>query len=243
MLLSCLRYKQAFIWNDYTIDYFSETASTLPKLPKFKTAVLGITVGQVNISFVHTFDNSLYLEWYVCQRSDTRPGEPLSSIPQQAWPSLAIVNATIRADTARWSPVTCPGGHTTRVFLACDVSAFCWAGHRVTFSLRPELWALPTPQTCQTRLAMTSLPPSFPCRSVEQRVPYSLVCDHRRDCADDSDEMFCTFRPCQRQYQLQCLNKQVCEAQLCLCLSQRIYYALIYKILLLPCIYQPIQAI
>ena len=53
-------------------------------------------------------------------------------------------------------------------------------------------------------------PPSFQCQSETQRVPYSLVCDHRQDCLDGSDETFCTFLPCYLHYQFQRLNKQVC---------------------------------
>ena len=152
-------------------------------------------------------------EWSVCQRPDPDQGphtQPLSPTTPQAWPRLAPVNTTTVRDTTHWGAVVCSSGHVTHTFLACDVSAFCWAGRDVTFSLLPEFWALPTSQSCPTPQSMTSLPPSFPCGSEEQRVPYSLVCDHRRDCADGSDETFCTFRPCQWQSQVQCLNKQVC---------------------------------
>ena len=180
-----------------------------------RCAVLGVNVGQVEIIRCHKsgqVQNDMGVDWSVCQRPDTKPGHPtqlLSYTSQLTWPSLSKVNTTVARGREPWRLVICPDGHVTHVFLACDVSTFCWAGRNVTFSLLPESWALPTSQSCQVQLAMTSFPPSFPCRSEEQRVPYSLVCDHRRDCADGSDETFCTFLPCLWQSQFQCLNKQV----------------------------------
>ena len=36
----------------------------------------------------------------------------------------------------------------------------------------------------------------FQCRDNSGCVPYTLVCDHRQDCADGSDEDFCVVQPC-----------------------------------------------
>ena len=227
---SCCRYRQAFIWEDKTVNYFSETVrGTYRGAVGVRCAVLGVTLGQVSIVRCQAsglVKQSFGNDWSVCQTPDRRRdkySQPfLPSAAEKTWPTLAKVNTTIIGNSTQWSPVTCPRGHVTHVFLACDVSTFCGAGRNVTFSLLPELWALPAPQSCQAWLSMTPLPPSFLCRSEEQRVPYSLVCDHRRDCADDSDEKFCTFLPCQWQSQFQCLNKQVCCVQ-----SQSKSYALI----------------
>ena len=46
--------------------------------------------------------------------------------------------------------------------------------------------------------------PSFLCSNSVQYVPYTLLCDHRQDCADNSDEDFCQFRPCSGTTPLQC---------------------------------------
>ncbi|KAK7495131.1 hypothetical protein BaRGS_00013541, partial [Batillaria attramentaria] len=54
---------------------------------------------------------------------------------------------------------------------------------------------------------MTPLPPSFTCDSQAERVPFSLVCDHQKDCGDGSDEEFCVFPPCEAGL-YQCENKQ-----------------------------------
>ena len=87
--------------------------------------------------------------------------------------------------------VTCPDKHVTHTFLACDVTSACWAQNDVIFDDMKERWDMPSPSSC--RANMTSLPPSFPCASGVQRVPYTLVCDHRADCHDNSDEDFCQF--------------------------------------------------
>ena len=148
----------------------------------------------------------------MCQMPDTGQSQrtlPLSPAIQKARPSVAPANVTSFGEKGHGWWVTCPSDQVTHAFLACDVSTFCWAGRNVTFSLLPELWALPASLSCQA--PMRFLPPSFPCRSDEQRVSYSLVCDHRQDCTDGSDEEFCTFLPCQWQTEFQCQNRQVCR--------------------------------
>ena len=144
----------------------------------------------------------------------TVSGQRSKSLPQissqQTWPGLDTVSVMVMGQRKPLlSMVACPSGHVTHSFLACDLSISCWAEGSVTFSLHPETWALPTSQSCPVPQNMTSLPPSFPCRSDERRVPYSLVCDHRRDCLDGSDETFCKLIPCDWKSQFQCLNKQV----------------------------------
>lgn len=100
-------------------------------------------------------------------------------------------------------PVICPQGHTTHGFLACDVASSCWADNYVISSEGLGV----AEASCAAPL--TSLPPSFLCSNGRERVPYTLVCDHRRDCGDDSDEDFCLFPRCPAGSQLQCTNRQV----------------------------------
>ena len=133
---------------------------------------------------------------------------------QQTQPNTVKVKVRVKplntTSTGQWRPVTCGGRHLTHMFLACDAFVVCWAGSDVTFSRHSDTWASPTSNTCPVPLVGLPLPPSFPCRSLEQRVPYSLVCDHRTDCLDGSDEAFCHFPPCLNQSQFQCHNRQVC---------------------------------
>ena len=46
--------------------------------------------------------------------------------------------------------------------------------------------------------------PLFQCSKSVQYVSYTFLCDHRKDCADNSDEDFCQFPPCSGNTPLQC---------------------------------------
>ncbi|XP_076442765.1 uncharacterized protein LOC143281438 [Babylonia areolata] len=98
--------------------------------------------------------------------------------------------------------VRCPSGHMTHNFLSCDVDSQCWAD------------PTSTPASCQ--LPMESLPPVFACSDGTVEVPYTLVCDHRHDCSDGSDEVFCFFPPCATEGDFRCDNGQcVSEEKVC----------------------------
>ena len=60
----------------------------------------------------------------------------------------------------------------------------------------------PSPSDCPA--PVTPLPPSYPCSNLVESVPFSLVCDHRKDCTDGSDESFCVHPPCAGQKLLRC---------------------------------------
>ncbi|KAK7493412.1 hypothetical protein BaRGS_00015312, partial [Batillaria attramentaria] len=91
--------------------------------------------------------------------------------------------------------VTCPKNHTAHDFLACDVKSGCWGkGYGPSY-------------VCDA--PMTPLPPSLACASGMEFVPYTLVCDHRPDCEDGSDEEFCVFPPCDPLEQTRCGDGQV----------------------------------
>ncbi|KAL8583954.1 hypothetical protein ACOMHN_040687 [Nucella lapillus] len=112
-------------------------------------------------------------------------------------------NSSFKLDTVR-----CPEGHYTHAFLACDVEAICFSNQDWSYTSLKESWDVPSSSTCPVS-QLQSLPPSFLCATVPQRVPYSLVCDHRRDCQDNSDEFFCHFPPCPLSM-LRCGNLKQC---------------------------------
>ena len=91
--------------------------------------------------------------------------------------------------------VTCFSGHVVHNFLACDLSSDClltrrsWGRYSCSSDLEPP-------------------PPSFSCQSKLQVVPYTLVCDHRHDCSDNSDEDFCVFPMCDPYTTSDCGNSQ-----------------------------------
>ena len=192
------------------MDYFSSIGMTTGDSRQLLHAWLQGLFGRVIVKP----QSSNHLHMYLCQFLDTDGGlstQPLSpSAHRRTRPVLAKVSVTaISHNITRWNPVTCPSGQSTHTFLACDVITFCWVKSDVTFSRRPDSWAFPASKSCPVPLTVTSRPPSYTCQSKEQHVPYSLVCDHRSDCLDGSDETFCTVLPCQHLSQFQCRNKQV----------------------------------
>ena len=145
----------------------------------------------------------------ILQTPHTHPSSPSAS--QQKQPVLLRTTRLLNKTVAgQWEPVTCHGGHVTHVLLACDTTSACWPDGDVIFSRHSDTWAIPTSESCPIPQVGPLLPPSFACGSGKQRVSYSLVCDHRRDCMDGSDEVFCNFQQCIHHSQFQCRNKQVC---------------------------------
>ena len=101
------------------------------------------------------------------------------------------------------SLVVCPLGHLTHAFLACDEKTVCVQDGYVSGGASCSAAAAAAPP------ALKPLPPSFACDNGVQRVPYTLVCDHRPDCSDGSDESFCVFPPCDIDKPFHCGNRQV----------------------------------
>ena len=90
---------------------------------------------------------------------------------------------------------SCPDGHVTHEMFACDLSSACWVN------------AATTSRSC--RSSLQPLPPSFTCTTGLDDVPYTLVCDHRPDCKDSSDESFCDYPPCNLLTHFDCGNREV----------------------------------
>ena len=104
--------------------------------------------------------------------------------------------------------IGCQDRSDTRHFLGCDVSS----GGRDS----PD-----TPPCPHDRRDLDSL--WFQCRDNSCCVPYTLVCDHRQDCADGSDENFCVFQPCDASESLCDDEKQV--GALFTCQNSQLYLA------------------
>ena len=102
--------------------------------------------------------------------------EPLS-FHLNATTNHSVSNAT--SPTALRLAV-CPSREMTFTFLACQHT--CWAkGYGTVY-------------TCHA--PVTPAPPMFLCSDEVERVSHSVLCDHRPDCSDSSDEDFCVFPTC-----------------------------------------------
>ena len=140
---------------------------------------------------------------YVCERpveskQQTQPRLPAGDQDKLFQPDLYLA---------------CPSGHVTHKFLSCDLQSTCWA--RLASSII----------ICES--PSLPLPPMYECANQFERVPYNLVCDHRPDCRDYSDENFCAFSECSGA-SFQCGNKQVimilCTAYVRIPSVSNVYY-------------------
>ena len=94
-------------------------------------------------------------------------------------------------EKAKQKLTTCPRGHLTHAFLSCDQKSRCGRA-RCYFNKRTRSTGEVTfadEQSVDT-VAM------YTCSSGDTELSYSLLCDFRQDCADNSDESFCYHPPC-----------------------------------------------
>ena len=89
------------------------------------------------------------------------------------------------------SLVTCAAGHVTHGFLSCDQKSRC--GQAVCYFVRETRNAGKVISTVQHSAETVAM---YSCTGVDTEVSYSLLCDFRQDCADNSDESFCYHPPC-----------------------------------------------
>ena len=103
----------------------------------------------------------------------------------------------------------CPVGHVTHCVLAVDAKSACLEhDDAIDNGLALPLHDLKL-SSCLRPL--TAFPLHFKCVGSGDPLPYTLVCDHRQDCWDNSDENFCVFSPCAGAMPLKCSsNQQVC---------------------------------
>ena len=90
--------------------------------------------------------------------------------------------------------VACPKGHVTHTFLSCDLESRCVDRHSArcpVANVSSNITQRSDPgQRNGQSVAM------FTCEDDATTFDYTLVCDFRHDCRDQSDESFCKHPPC-----------------------------------------------
>lgn len=151
-------------------------------------------------------EQNVYPAVFLCQSKIT--GEiDAYSILDRLPPLVLKQNATFHESV---KTVQCPHGHFTHSFLATDPQAYCWPFDSDPHVVSKHMLSQTKPtnySTSETPTAKMSdsfedqssflLPPMFVCDEGDQQVPHSVLCDHRPDCPDASDEDFCVFRACE----------------------------------------------
>lgn len=192
LYITAFRYRKSWIWSDGTVANY---VNIVPDKDMMCAAIR-----QPHIDNNNNNNNSLttlhcttpHQAQIVCEANRNHgqdwpaaSDQPrLSAVSQSAWDRL-------RSGTHhRFSQ--CPAGHRTHTFLVCDLQSECFAEDYVS---------------CAAPL--TSLPPMFNCACADETVPYSVVCDHRADCRDNSDEDFCIFQACEGADWFKCSSHEV----------------------------------
>ena len=151
------------------------------------------------LQYDHLRCDKAYLYHYLCEFGSGQDKEAFTRTSQDLLLATLITNAT----DYPIDHVICLEGHVTHTLFACDAQTSCLAGRHY---VEVDLSGSPGGGSCSA--PMTPLPPYFRCHRGLQ-VAYTVVCNHRQDCADGSDEDFCVFPACRPGTDITCSNQQV----------------------------------
>ncbi|PVD27155.1 hypothetical protein C0Q70_12309 [Pomacea canaliculata] len=169
------QYKKVLVWSDGTVAY--------------DYVYLAFSVGRISVSIYNTHCSvfSLHFDDFALQPciQQFQEGIPLCEfyLPTLNVSKMSLQMSSFKNDhvtkTNNSLYVSCPDGHFTFDFLSCDQASHCGAQMSALHCLT---W---------TRSRKSVLTNMFVCRDHSNSLPYSLVCDFRPDCLDESDERFC----------------------------------------------------
>ena len=143
------------------------------------------------------------LSFQLCEKELSDSGVLTKMKQVRALPLLPLSESISEGDAMM---ITCPAGHITHCFLAVDVNSACWEPGDVIDKGTILLQQNRSLTTCWHSLA--TLLVSFVCERSGDALPYTLVCDHRQDCWDNSDEEFCVFPLCSGRTPLKCSSRE-----------------------------------
>ena len=207
------RYRHAVMWESGSIAYHAKTMSEV-KQPLCGSLKLGLPF---RIPFAMLQCNAKLPGYVLCELdTDTDLARNITAkhLVEMVRPDTNhTVSPRNTSSPFAENLISCPASHITFTFLACDVLSRCYAeSDDVIYVDQSRDYHLPTRSSCPAPL--TSLPPALLCQNGGHRVAYTLVCDHRDDCGDGSDEDFCVFPPCEMNAPLQCSSsKEVSQAE------------------------------
>ncbi|XP_025079765.1 uncharacterized protein LOC112555548 [Pomacea canaliculata] len=188
-------YRKSWMWCDETIAHVLELKNLGLRMPNDNCVVTTsysmrsvLLRGHLTVT---SCEQTLPVSYHLCEIQGTP-----SMYPALQAPDVHVTQPTSRLSKPGY--ILCPANHFTHVFLACDVTSNCWSKtDGATYYCSPPL---------------TSLPPLFECADIQQSVPYTLVCDHRADCLDGSDENICVFPRCDLDSPFRCSDRRCVQA-------------------------------
>ncbi|KAL8602214.1 hypothetical protein ACOMHN_022727 [Nucella lapillus] len=204
-------YRRTGLWEDQTVAYVPHLFITPPGPTTSCFSVRHIHYAGVRYPSPKSCVDLNDKTSYICEQrnDDTTTATGKKSVHLQLNESAA--NVAFLMKSSKVSLMQCPSRHYSHVSTACDVNSDCWASRsrRVVYRQESSAWGFPDWGTCQIPLSgQYLLPPSFVCEKGVEGVPYSMVCDHKQDCTDNSDEDFCVYLDCYQLNLFQCRNKQ-----------------------------------
>ena len=162
--------------------------------------VCGQLSSRFKVNILHCLEKAQY---FFCEKEEAPEAPEETSTGESEISGIRHIQlSNPRNFSVPFTHAVCPSGHWTHEFLACDIQSACWADDDAGQSSGSETRSLTS--RCQSPLSEL-----FTCRNGLEHVPYSLVCDHSRDCLDFSDEDFCVHPPCSASWQFECNNRQV----------------------------------
>lgn len=157
------------------------------RLPSNRDACVSISVRET-ILFHPTRCSEKNCNSFLCQSNI----QPLEN-DRTARVEFPVVNNTAGVHHLRSVSilVRCPDEHLTHDFLSCDSESICGVVDPVSHcTSRTDSRSDPASEVSSTgRSAVTT--EMFECYNRERTVHYSLLCDFRHDCSDQSDETHC----------------------------------------------------
>ncbi|KAL8623243.1 hypothetical protein ACOMHN_062730 [Nucella lapillus] len=130
---------------------------------------------------------------------------------------VAVMGRGFPGSTVQQSMTACPDGQVTHAFLLCGSTQYQVCGQR---SPAPCVFPdrSPASQAPEWSPPHSAVVPAFPCSDAVTQLSYTVLCDFMADCPDNSDEAFCRYPPCDRQFTCtsgQCLSfDKVCDREL-----------------------------
>ena len=179
--MHCRRYQNEIVLDDSTIGYHLARMYSFGFAKPF-CGLLSYSSGfEVDLIPCDSKKTTAYVCEFELPGNETSPTDRTLQAVSSSQPKQWHWNSS---QTSHLDLITCPQGQVTYAFLACDIISKCWhEDSSGSFSSARGV--------CSATL--TPLPPSFACKGRGGHVPYTLVCDHRPDCFDGSDEDFCVF--------------------------------------------------
>ncbi|KAK7482380.1 hypothetical protein BaRGS_00026399, partial [Batillaria attramentaria] len=185
-------YKGAWVWVDGTVSHDVNVTNDLGIISLLRCdreSKLSALYNQGGSRILHMTAADKHLcDSFVCQAAN-------ASVRSRSGQNIVFptVHHAEILKTATVPLVRCSRTHVTRDFLSCDTASNCEVRGNsltlcpVTIRVR-SAGSFSTERSLVNRRVTVAM---FVCDTQTDRIPFTLVCDFKRDCPDGSDEKFC----------------------------------------------------